>query len=126
MLRRMTAIILGVTAVAVLNALAFPDSDGVLTVQDPVVSKSATTAESNLTSTLEKPQGPVASISPIELARSINNTRRTQTDVELITTRRKMDPEAGSFEVCGSGCQAKVFRYELSSHTGPEVVLKLT
>jgi hypothetical protein len=122
----MTAIILGVTAVAVLNALAFPDSGGVLTVQNPVVSKSATTAESNLTSTLEKPQGPVASISPIELARSINNARRAQTDVELIDTWRNLGLEAGSFEVCGSGCQAKVFRYELSSHTGPEVVLKLT
>jgi hypothetical protein len=66
------------------------------------------------------------SISPIELARSINNARRDQTDVELADTWRKLGLEAGSFEVCGSGCEAKVFRYELSSHPGPEVVLKLT
>ena len=127
MLRRMTAIILGVTAAAVLNALAFPDSGGTLPVQNPgVVSKSAAAAEPNLTSTLEKPQRAPASISPIELARSINNARRAQTDVELADTWRKLGVEAGSFEVCGSGCEAKVFRYELSSHTGPEVVIKLT
>jgi hypothetical protein len=66
------------------------------------------------------------SISPFELARSINNARRAQTDVELAGTWRKLGLAAGSFEVCGSGCEAKVFRYELSSHAGPEVVLKLT
>jgi hypothetical protein len=122
----MTAIILGVTAVAVVNALVFPDSGGMLTVQNPVVSKSAATTEPELTSGLEKLQGPAASISPIELARSINNARRGQTDVELADTWRKLGLEPGSFEVCGSGCEAKVFRHELSSHTGPEVVLKLT
>jgi hypothetical protein len=70
--------------------------------------------------------GPSDSISPIELARSINHARRAQTSVELADTWRKLGVEAGSFEVCGSDCEAKVFRYELSSHTGAEVVLKLT
>jgi hypothetical protein len=122
----MTAIILGVTAVAVLNALAFPDSGGGLTVQNPsIVSKSEATAEPDPRSALKTPQVPAASISPIELARSINNARRAQTNVELADTWRKLGLEAGSFEVCGSGCEAKVFRYELSAHTGPEVVLKL-
>ena len=92
-------------------------------VQNPVISQSAATAEPELTSTLAHH---AASISPIELARSINHARRAQTDVELADTWRKLGLEAGSFEVCGSGCEAKVFRYELSSHTGPEVVLKLT
>jgi hypothetical protein len=121
----MTAIILGVTAVAVLNALAFPDSGRILTAQNPGVSQSAATAQPDLTSTLEKPQDTSASISPIELARSINHARRAQTVVELADTWRKLGLEAGSFEVCGSGCEAKVFRYELSSQPGPEVVLKL-
>jgi len=131
MLRRMTAIILGVTAVAVLNALAFPDSGGVLTVGNPsIVSTSATVPASNPKSLPESQPvelpDTAKSISPIELARSINNARRAQTVVELADTWRKLGLEAGSFEVCGSDCEAKVFRYELSSHSGPEVVVKLT
>ena len=123
----MTAIILGVTAVALLNALAFPDLDRGLPGQNaPIVSTSAAAAEPDPRSTLKTPQGPAASTSPIELARSINNARRAQTNVELADTWQKLGLEAGSFEVCGSDCEAKVFRYDLSSHSGPEVVVKLT
>jgi hypothetical protein len=123
----MTAIVLGVMAVAVLNALAFPDFGVGLPGQNsPTSAQPAATAEPKLTSSLERPQGPTASISPIELARSINHARRAQTNVELAETWQKLGVDAGSFEVCGSDCEAKVFRYELSSHTGTEVVLKLT
>jgi hypothetical protein len=130
----MTAIILGVTAVAVLNALAFPDSGGTLSGQSPsIVAPSAAVPERNLNSALTvpvvesgKPQTAANSISPFELAKSINNVRRTRVDVSLKETWQKLGIEPGSFEDCSNDCEARVFRYELSSHTGPEVVLKLT
>lgn len=130
----MTAIILGVTAVAVLNALAFPDSGGSLSGKDStIVSTSAAVPERNLTSSLsparfqtDQPQSPANSISPIELAKSINDVRRKHVDVSLKETWQKLGVEAGSFEECSNDCEAQVFRHELSSHTGPELVLKLT
>jgi hypothetical protein len=124
----MTAIILGVTAVAVLNALAFPDSGGALPANDgPVISRAPAVPEFRLTEfQSNKPEDSANSISPLELARSINNARRAQTDIELADTWQKLGVNAGSFEVCGSDCEAKVFHHELSSHTGLEVVLKLT
>lgn len=126
----MTAIILGVTAVALLNALAFPESNGVLSVQNPsIVSTSAAVPERGLKSQESqpvKPQDTINSISPFELAKSINNVRRTKVDVSLKETWQKLGIEAGSFEDCSNDCEARVFRHELSSHTGPEVVLKLT
>jgi hypothetical protein len=122
----MTAIILGVTAVALLNALAFPDFGGTLPGQNPpLVPASEAAVERNLTSSLSKPQAAADSVSPIDLARSINKARRAEV-VELAATWQKLGIDAGSFDVCGSGCEAKVFRYQLSSHNGPEVVLKLT
>lgn len=127
----MTAIILGVTAVAVLNALAFPDSGGVLPGQSPsIVSTSAAVPERDVKSLPEsqsvEPQDTTKSISPFELAKSINNILRTKVDVSLKETWQKLGIEAGSFEDCSNDCEARVFRHELSSHTGPEVVLKLT
>src|ERR1044072_5312522 len=115
MLRRMTAIILGVTAMAVLQALVFPDSGGTLPGQSStIVSTSAAVPESNLTPHFSptkfqtaQPQGPADSISPLELARSINKARRAEV-VELNATWQKLGIDAGSFEVCGSGCEAKV------------------
>jgi len=127
----MTAIILGVTAVAVLNALAFPDSNGVLSVQNPsIISTSAAVPERDLRSLPEsqsvETQNTANSISPFELARSINNVRRTKVDVSLKETWQKLGVEPGSFEDCSNDCEARVFRHELSAHAGPEVVLKLT
>jgi len=130
----MTAIILGVTAVAVLNALVFPDSGGALSGKDSsIVSTSGAVPERNLKSSFAipefqpgKPQDPGNSISPFELAKSINNVRRTKVDVSLKETWQKLGIEAGSFEDCSNDCEARIFRYELSSHSGPEVVLKLT
>lgn len=130
----MTAIILGVTAVAVLNALVFSESGGAPSGKNStIVSQSAATPETLLNSAPAfaefqsgKPQDPANSISPFELAKSINNVRRTKVDVPLKETWQKLGIEPGSFEGCGSDCEAKLFRHELSSHTGPEVVLKLT
>lgn len=132
----MTAIILGVTAVAVLSALVFPDSGDALSGQNakPVTSKAAlsesavkcTASIPNSESTSSQSPAVPQSISPYELAKSINNVRRTKVDVSLKETWQKLGIEPRSFEECGSDCEAKISRHELSSHTGPEVVLKLT
>jgi hypothetical protein len=134
MLRRTTAIILGVTAVAVLQALVFPDLGGTLSGQNStIVSTSAAVPERNLTSSFSpaksqtgQSQDPANSISPFELAKSINDVRRKHVDVDLKETWQKLGIEPGSFEECSNDCEARIFRHELSSHTGPEVVLKLT
>jgi hypothetical protein len=136
MLTRMAAIILGVTAAAMLSALAFPDSGDALTKQNrPAVTQSSTPAANSAqvlaaVSGIEsnQSQGPtsVESISPVELARSINNIRRTKVDVSLKETWQKLGIEPGSFEECGSDCKARIYRHELSSQRGPEVVVKLT
>lgn len=128
----MTAIILGVTAVAVLNALAFPDSGGAPSGKNSsIVSKSLVVPERTSPLSLSesqpgKPEDPAKSISPFELARSINNIHRTKVDVSLKETWQKLGIEPGSFEDCSNDCEARIFRHELSSHSGPEVVLKLT
>jgi hypothetical protein len=130
----MTAIILGVTAVAVLQALVFPDSGGTLSGQSStIVSTSAAVPERNLTSSFSpakfqtaQPPDAANSISPFELAKSINDVRRKHVDISLKETWQKFGIEAGSFEDCSNDCEARVFRHELSSHTGPEVVIKLT
>jgi hypothetical protein len=129
----MAAIILGVTAVALLNALAFPDSGGALSDQNPsIVFTSAAGPAHDLTSFAikgvqsGKQQDTANSVSPFELARSINNVRRTKVDVSLKETWQKLGIEPGQFEDCSNDCEAKIFRHELSSNTGPEVVLKLT
>lgn len=130
----MTAIILGVTAVAVLNALAFPDLGGGISVQNPsLVSGSVVVPEPDRNSSITVPAVPASeqqdtanSISPFELAQSINNVRRTKVDVSLKETWQKLGIEAGSFEDCSNDCEARIFRHELSSHAGPELVLKLT
>ncbi len=130
----MTAIILGVTAVAVLNALAFPDAGGTLSSQNPsIISTSAAAPERNLNSTLpvsavraDNPQDAANSISPFELAKSINDVRRTRVDVSLKETWQKLGVEPGAFEDCSNDCEARVFRHELSADKGPEVVVKLT
>ena len=126
----MTAIILGVTAVAVLNALAFPDSGSSLSGKDSSIVSTSAVHERNLKSSFAvpdfRPEVPGNSISPFELAKSINNVRRTKVDVSLKETWQKLGIEAGSFEDCSNDCEARIFRHELSSHAGPEVVLKLT
>ncbi len=127
----MTAIILGVTAVAVLQAIVFPDSGGTLSGQSStVISTSAAVPERDPVSSPVKvqtaQQGPPNFISPFALAKSINDVRRKHVDVDLKETWQKFGIEGGSFEECSNDCEARVFRHELSSHTGPEVVLKLT
>lgn len=128
MLRRMTAIILGVTAVAVLQALVFPDSGGTMSgPSSKIASISAAVPERNLTSSFSPARFQTAkAVSPFELAKSINDVRRKHVDVDLKETWQKFGIDAGSFETCSNDCEARVFRHELSSHTGPEVVLKLT
>lgn len=121
---------------AVLSALAFPDSGDTLSGQ-PAKSVTGTAAitedavkqtapASNAESTKSQETATLESVSPFELAKSINNIRRTKKDVSLKETWQKLGIAPGSFEECGSDCEARVFRHELSSHTGPEVVLKLT
>jgi hypothetical protein len=131
MLRRMASIIFGVTAVAVLSALVFPDSGDAIKQGLP----GAAEAESRLKSPVSIAESPTNKsqqaakpepISPFELSKAINNVRRTRVDVSLKETWQKLGIEPGSFEECGSDCEAKVFRHELSSHQGPEVVLRLT
>lgn len=128
----MLAIILGVTAVAMLNALVSPDaSDAIsrLTPPSAAVAESFARVESSpakfatgQSATRVNP----ASVSPFELARSINDVRQKQVDLDLKETWQKFEIDAGSFETCGSDCAAKIFRHELSSHAGPEVLIKLT
>lgn len=129
----MAAIILGVTAMALLNALAFPDSGGVRSDQNPsIVSTSAAAPARDRTSFAIKeiqpgrPQDTVSSSSPFELAKSINNVRRTKVDISLKETWQKLGIEPGQFEDCSNECEAKIFRYDLSSDAGTEVVVKLT
>lgn len=128
----MAAIILGVTAVALLNALAFPDSAGTLSDQtSSIVSTSAAAPARDLASLATKEIQPAKpqdanSVSPFALAKSINNVRRTKVDVSLKETWQKLGIEPGQFQDCSNDCEAKIFRYELSSNAGPEVVLKLT
>ena len=128
----MSAIIFGVTAVAMLNALVSPDSGDAIsrhTPQRAAVAESFARLESspaNFAATQSATRTNSASVSPFELARSINDIRRKQVDLDLKETWQKFGIDAGSFETCGSDCEAKLFRHELSSHAGSEVVLKLT
>lgn len=128
----MLAIILGVTAVAMLNALVSPDASDAISGQSQ---QSATVAESFAepraslaeSATNQPPaQTKPEPVSPLEMARVINNVSRTHVDVSLKETWQKLGIEPGSFETCGSDCKAKVYRHELSSQRGPEVVVKLT
>lgn len=73
-----------------------------------------------------QPQVPANSISPFELAKSINDVRRKHVDVDLKETWHQLGIEAGSYEQCSNDCEVRVYRHELSSNSGTEVVLKLT
>lgn len=127
----MLAIILGVTAVAMLNALVSPDASDAISRQSQqrTVPKSfARPQSSSADSAINQlpAQGSSEFISPFELARSINDVRRKQADLHLKETWQKLGIEPGSFEECGSDCKARIYRHELSSQRGPEVVVKLT
>ncbi|MGZ8842169.1 MAG: hypothetical protein ACXW18_00810 [Pyrinomonadaceae bacterium] len=132
MLRRMLAIILGVTAVAMLNALVSPDASDAISrrrIQGAAVAESFAERISPATEFGVNQSGTQTgseSISPFEMARVIINVRRTRVDVSLKETWQKLGIEPGSFEECGSDCKARIYRHELSSQRGPEVVVKLT
>lgn len=136
MLKRMAAIIFGVTAVAMLSALASSDSGDAISRQTTpaAVIKSSAPVERGLLCTAtvqqsqpaEVPENPSReSISPFALAKSINDVRRKRVDVDLKDTWQKLGIEAGSFETCSNDCEVRLYRHELSSNSGPEVVLKL-
>ena len=72
------------------------------------------------------------SASPYEIARVVNESRRIwnkdriQVHVERIVTWRRFGIESEYFPECTGDCDAKIYRDELDSTPGREVVLKLT
>ena len=113
MLTRMFAVIFGVVAAAVLSALLFPDAP---------VPQPATAVVAAASVAQKKP----VEVSPFALARSINNIQRTGKDLSLTETWQQFGVEPGSFAQCSNDCKAKIYRNELSSNPGSEVVIKLT
>src|SRR5262245_27481856 len=132
MLRRMTAIILGVTAVALLNALVLPHEGDELSGEKPtVVSRSEFQPERTLPDSIvfakfeQTGTKPARDVSPLEMAEAVNNVRRRHVDVSLKDTWEALGLDPGQFEECSNDCEAKIFRHQLTSDSGPEVVLKL-
>src|SRR5215813_3874789 len=130
MLKRMAAIIFGVTAAAILSALAFPDSGDAISKQStppPVIQSSAPLERSVLCSATVDQTQPTSreTVFPFALTKSINDVRRKHVDVDLKETWQKLGIDAGSFEICSNDCEARLYRHELSSNSGPEVVVKL-
>ena len=118
----MTAIIFGVMAAAMLNALLFPDA----TLDQKPSAVSIPVASAATEDRLAAERASVDSTSPFQLAKSINDVRRKKVDVSLAQMWQKFGVDAGGWENCSNECRAQVLRFELSAHPGAEVVLKLT
>lgn len=122
MFRRMTAIILGVMALAMLNALVFPEKVSV----NPVIVSSPVALAADLNPAAGAARSKSESISPFALARSINEIRRRKVDVSLAETWQKFGIEAADWESCSNDCRAELYQHQLTPDAGAEVVLKLT
>jgi hypothetical protein len=68
---------------------------------------------------------------PFELARAVNESKRmwdqnhTQVLVDLGFTWNRLGIDPGPFAGCSGDCEAKIYRHELDSTPGKEIILKL-
>jgi len=92
-----------------------------------VTASAATTHAQSLKANAIEPK----STSPFEIARVVNQSRRLwrkrlQLDVDLGNTWERLGIDPGDFGGCSGDCEAVIYRHELDSTSGREVILKLT
>ncbi len=85
-------------------------------------------AQSERQGNVTKPKAPT----PFEIAKAVNESKRiwkknhTQVVVDLGLTWEQLGIDRGAFAGCSGDCEAKIYRHELDSTPGKEIILKLT
>ena len=85
-------------------------------------------AQSERQGNVTKPKAPT----PFEIAKAVNKSKRiwkknhTQVVVDLGLTWEQLGIDRGAFAGCSGDCEAKIYRHELDSTPGKEIILKLT